>query len=168
MGIPVAAFPLPYGAVATGYPEIHLMGNLASGLLCCLGALGGLSAQPTVRLRNALGIIGVTAGIASTVGQGLMQPSPELLAQMAATCGIGGIIGTTVAMKIENTDLSQLVAAFHSLVGMTVCLTYFATYFDHYPGFVTDPVATMLELWSISWWIPASMLVLQFLEQQVP
>jgi len=143
MGIPAAAFLASYGyAVANGYPEIHQMGYLASGL-CCIGALGGLSAQPTARLGNALGMIGVTAGIASTVG--LLQPSPEVLAQMAATCGIGGILGTTIAKKIEITDLPQLVAAFHSLVGMAACLTCFATYLDHYPGFATDPAATMIK-----------------------
>jgi len=143
MGIPAAAFLASYGyAVANGYPEIHQMGYLASGL-CCIGALGGLSAQPTARLGNALGMIGVTAGIASTVG--LLQPSPEVLTQMAATCGIGGILGTTIAKKIEITDLPQLVAAFHSLVGMAACLTCFATYLDHYPGFATDPAATMIK-----------------------
>merc|ERR1719446_758111 len=118
------------------------MGYLASGL-CCIGALGGLSAQPTARLGNALGMIGVTAGIASTIG--LLSPSPEVLAQMAGTAGIGGVLGTTIAKKIEITDLPQLVAAFHSLVGMAACLTCFATYVDHFPSFATDPAATMIK-----------------------
>merc|ERR1712212_532190 len=75
-GLPAAAFLSSYGyAVANGYPEIHQMGYLASGL-CCIGALGGLSAQPTARLGNALGMIGVTAGIASPIG--LLSPSPEV------------------------------------------------------------------------------------------
>jgi len=143
MGIPAAAFLASYGyAVANGYPEIHQMGYLASGL-CCIGALGGLSAQPTARLGNALGMIGVTAGIASTIG--LLSPSPEVLAQMAGTAAIGGLLGTTIAKKIEITDLPQLVAAFHSLVGMAACLTCFATYLDHYPTFATDPAATMIK-----------------------
>merc|ERR1712223_909101 len=143
MGIPAAAFLASYGyAVANGYPEIHQMGYLASGL-CCIGALGGLSTQPTARLGNALGMIGVTAGIASTIG--LLSPSPEVLAQMAGTAGIGGLLGTTIAKKIEITDLPQLVAAFHSLVGMAACLTCFATYLDHYPTFATDPAATMIK-----------------------
>merc|ERR1712042_219306 len=118
------------------------MGYLASGL-CCIGALGGLSAQPTARLGNALGMIGVTAGIASTVG--LLQPSPEVLAQMAATCGAGGLIGSVIAKRIEITDLPQLVAAFHSLVGMAAVLTCFSTYIDHCPTFATDPAATMIK-----------------------
>jgi hypothetical protein len=51
------------------------MAYLASSL-CCIGALGGLSAQPTARLGNALGIIGVSTGIAATLG--LLQPTPEV------------------------------------------------------------------------------------------
>merc|ERR1712227_815983 len=143
MGIPAATFLAAYGlAVQQGYPEVRQMAYLTSGL-CCIGALGGLSAQPTARLGNALGIIGVSSGIAATLG--LLQPSPEVLAQMAATAGIGGAIGTTIAKKIEITDLPQLVAAFHSLVGMAAVLTCVATYIDHFPGFATDPAATMIK-----------------------
>jgi len=143
MAIPAAAFLASYGyAVTQGYPEIHQMGYLASGL-CCIGALGGLSSQPTARLGNALGQIGVASGIAATLG--LLQPGPEVLAQMIGTAVIGGTIGTTIAKRIEITDLPQLVAAFHSLVGMAAVLTCFATYVDHFPGFATDPAATMIK-----------------------
>jgi NAD/NADP transhydrogenase beta subunit len=55
--------------------QVHQMAYLASSL-CCIGALGGLSAQPTARLGNALGIIGVSTGIAATLG--LLQPTPEV------------------------------------------------------------------------------------------
>merc|ERR1719186_1057283 len=142
-GIPAATFLSSYGwAVSQGYPEVHQMAYLTSGL-CCIGALGGLSAQPTARLGNALGIIGVTSGIAATLG--LLQPSPEVLAQMAMTCGAGGLIGSVIAKRIEITDLPQLVAAFHSLVGMAAVLTCFSTYIDHFPTFATDPAATMIK-----------------------
>merc|ERR1712158_98067 len=143
MGIPAATFLGAYGyAMSQGYPEIHQMAYLASGL-ACIGALGGLSAQPTARLGNALGMIGVSSGVAATLG--LLQPNPEVLTQMAAVAAGGGILGTTIAKKIEITDLPQLVAAFHSLVGMAAMLTCFATYLDHYPGFATDPAATMIK-----------------------
>merc|ERR1711931_272037 len=143
MGIPLATFLAAYGmAVQQGYPEAHQMAYLTSGL-CCIGALGGLSAQPTARLGNALGIIGVSSGIAATLG--LLQPNPEVLAQMIGTAGAGAAIGTTIAKKIEITDLPQLVAAFHSLVGMAAVLTCVATYIDHFPGFATDPAATMIK-----------------------
>eukprot|EP00088_Acartia_fossae_P059293 TRINITY_DN701_c0_g1_i4.p1 TRINITY_DN701_c0_g1~~TRINITY_DN701_c0_g1_i4.p1 ORF type:complete len:1059 (+),score=355.56 TRINITY_DN701_c0_g1_i4:149-3325(+) len=142
-GIPAAAFLASYGwAVAQGYPEIHQMAYLTSSL-CCIGALGGLSTQPTARLGNALGMIGVSSGIAATLG--LLQPSHPVLAQMFATAGAGGLLGSVIAKKIEITDLPQLVAAFHSLVGMAAVLTCFATYLDHFPTFATDPAATMIK-----------------------
>merc|ERR1711931_262271 len=143
MGIPAATFLGAYGyAMSQGYPEVHQMAYLASGL-ACIGALGGLSAQPTARLGNALGMIGVSSGVAATLG--LLQPNPEVLTQMAVCAGAGGVLGTGIAKKIEITDLPQLVAAFHSLVGMAACLTCFATYLDHYPSFATDPAATMIK-----------------------
>merc|ERR1719481_1853780 len=78
-GIPAATFLASYGwAVSQGYPEVHQMAYLASSL-CCVGALAGLSSQPTARLGNALGIIGVSSGIAATLG--LLKPSSDVLAQ---------------------------------------------------------------------------------------
>merc|ERR1719495_816207 len=142
-GVPAAAFLSSYGwAVSQGYAEVHQMAYLASGL-CCIGALGGLSAQPTARLGNALGMIGVSTGIAATLG--LLQPSHEVLTQMVGTAVAGGAIGSTIAKKIEISDLPQLVAAFHSLVGMAAVLTCFSTYIDHSPTFATDPAATMIK-----------------------
>lgn len=55
-----------YGAM-NGYSDVHNMAYLASSL-CCVGALGGLSSQPTARLGNALGMIGVSTGLAATLG----------------------------------------------------------------------------------------------------
>merc|ERR1712038_929459 len=142
-GIPGAAFWASYGyAVSQGYPEVHQMAYLASSL-CCVGALAGLSAQPTARVGNALGMIGVSGGVAATLGS--LLPSHPVLAQMGATAAGGALVGTTIAKKIEITDLPQLVAAFHSLVGMAAVLTCVATYIDHYPGFATDPAATMIK-----------------------
>ena len=68
-GVPAGAFLASYGyAVTQGYPEVHKMAYLASSL-CCVGALAGLSSQPTARLGNALGMIGVSGGVAATLGQ---------------------------------------------------------------------------------------------------
>merc|ERR1711928_40410 len=118
------------------------MAYLASGL-ACIGALGGLSAQPTARLGNALGMIGVSSGVAATLG--LLQPSPEVLTQMAVCAGAGGVLGTGIAKKIEITDLPQLVAAFHSLVGAAAVLTCLSTFLVDFPHFVTDAAAIMIK-----------------------
>ena len=142
-GIPAATFLASYAwAVSQGYPEVHTMGYLASSL-CCVGALGGLSSQPTARLGNALGMIGVSGGVACTLGQ--ILPSQPVLAQMGMAAGAGAVIGSTIAKKIEITDLPQLVAAFHSLVGMAAVLTCVATYIDHFPMLATAPDATLLK-----------------------
>merc|ERR1712165_60061 len=142
-GIPAGAFMASYAyAVTQGYPEIHKMAYLTSSL-CCVGALAGLSSQPTARLGNALGMIGVSGGVAATLGQ--LMPSHPVLAQMGLAAGGGALIGSTIAKRIEITDLPQLVAAFHSLVGMAAVLTCVATYIDHFPDFATNPAATMIK-----------------------
>merc|ERR1712061_50292 len=142
-GIPAGAFLASCGyAVAQGYPEVHKMAYLASSL-CCVGALAGLSSQPTARLGKALGMIGVTGGVTCTLGQ--ILPSQPVLAQMGLAAGGGALIGSTIAKRIEITDLPQLVAAFHSLVGMAAVLTCVATYIDHFPDFATNPAATMIK-----------------------
>jgi len=92
---------------------------------------------------NALGMIGVSGGVAATLGS--LLPSHPVLAQMGATAAGGALIGSTIAKRIEITDLPQLVAAFHSLVGMAAVLTCVATYIDHFPSFATDPAANMIK-----------------------
>ncbi|CAB4070387.1 NNT [Lepeophtheirus salmonis] len=131
--IPAGVFLGSYGLTAlNGYPEVHQMAYLASSL-CCVGGLAGLSTQKTARLGNILGIIGVSGGVAATLGTLLPSLNVPLLTQMGMVAATGGLIGTGIAKKIQITDLPQLVAAFHSLVGMAAVLTCMATYIDHFP-----------------------------------
>lgn len=74
-----------------------------------------------------------------------MTPQMDTLTQMAACMGVGGAIGTTIAKKIEITDLPQLVAAFHSLVGAAAVLTCLSTYIVDFPHFDTDPAANVIK-----------------------
>lgn len=131
-----------YAAYAGSYPDIHQMTYLAASL-CCVGALTGLSSQKTSRIGNALGMIGVSSGVAATLG--LLKPSLENFTQMSACMGLGGLIGVTMAKRMEVTDLPQMVALFHSLVGMAAVLTCFANYMLEQPHFATDPAANVIK-----------------------
>lgn len=141
--LPAGVFVGGYGvALQSGY-NVEQMMYLGSGL-CCVGALAGLSKQSTARLGNALGMIGVAGGIAATFGA--LKPSPELMAQMSAAMAVGGTAGLTIAKKIQISDLPQLVAAFHSLVGLAAVLTCVAEYMVEYPHFATDPAANFTKI----------------------
>ncbi|XP_043533343.1 NAD(P) transhydrogenase, mitochondrial-like [Chiloscyllium plagiosum] len=140
--LPGAAFLGGYGAsLASGY-NIEQMMYLGSGL-CCVGALAGLSAQKTARLGNALGMIGVAGGLAATLGA--VKPTPELLGQMSSAMAMGGTIGLTIAKRIEISDLPQLVAAFHSLVGLAAVLTCVAEYMIEFPHLDANPAANLIK-----------------------
>lgn len=139
-GIPAATFLGGYAlAHMNGMSEVDQIAYLAASL-CCVGAL---SSQKTARLGNTLGMIGVGGGIAATLG--IIAPSTEVLVQMGGVAGIGGLLGTIIAKKIQITDLPQLVAAFHSLVGAAAVLTCVATYIHDFPTLATDPAANVLR-----------------------
>ena len=93
--------------------EIAAYGYLIAAI-CFIMALRGLSSPVTSRAGNLYGIIGMVIAIGVTVA------SPGVVAPWLIIGGlvIGGAIGAVVAMRIQMTALPQLVAAFHSLVGL--------------------------------------------------
>ncbi|MDC0861227.1 NAD(P)(+) transhydrogenase (Re/Si-specific) subunit beta [Alphaproteobacteria bacterium] len=86
---------------------------LVSAILFIL-SLRGLSHPTTARRGNMYGMLGMAIAIGTTVA------SPGVLSykEIGIAFIIGGLIGTTIALKIQMTALPQLVAAFHSLVGL--------------------------------------------------
>ncbi len=90
---------------------------LVSSVLFIL-ALKGLSSPETARRGNVYGIAGMAIAIVTT----LALPSISNYALILFGIIIGGIIGTGIARKIQMTAMPQLVAAFHSLVGLAAVL----------------------------------------------
>jgi H+-translocating NAD(P) transhydrogenase subunit beta len=93
--------------------------------VCFILALRGLSNPESARRGTALGVIGMVIAIATT----LADPSIMSFELILAGIVIGGLIGTVVALKIEMTALPQLVAAFHSLVGLAAVFVAAAAFF---------------------------------------
>ncbi|MBF0624018.1 MAG: Re/Si-specific NAD(P)(+) transhydrogenase subunit beta [Magnetococcales bacterium] len=99
-------------------------------------SLGGLSNPETSRRGNLFGIIGMAIAITAT----LLGPQVtgiasflNILVAMAA----GGALGIYAAVRVKMTQMPELVALMHSLVGLAACLVGFATYIDptaHFTG----------------------------------
>ena len=93
--------------------------------ICFIMALRGLSSPETARGGNIYGIVGMVIAIGTT----LASPGVLSYGVIAAGIVIGGAIGTFIALRIQMTALPQLVAAFHSLVGLAaVCVATAAFY----------------------------------------
>ncbi len=90
---------------------------LASGVLFIL-ALRGLSGPETARGGNRYGMLGMTIAVVTTLGL-LGAPSDiSTWVLIISALGIGGAIGAYIARNIPMTMMPELVAAFHSLVGL--------------------------------------------------
>jgi len=89
-------------------------------------ALRGLSSPESARQGNVYGIIGMVIAVVTT----LIEPSVVSYTWIIVAILIGGSIGTVVARKIEMTALPQLVAAFHSLVGMAAVFAAAAAFYN--------------------------------------
>ncbi len=113
-------------------PQMLGAAYLAAGALFIL-SLNGLSNQESARRGNLFGIIGMIIAIGATILSGKVGNFGILLPAMI----IGGIIGTFVAMKVEMTSMPELVAGFHSLVGLAAVLVGYSSYMDptaHFEG----------------------------------
>jgi NAD(P) transhydrogenase subunit beta len=113
--------------------NLAALAYLASGVLFIL-ALRGLSSPATSQAGNRNGMIGMAIAVATTLltlwGQGLLDTITVGL--ILGGVAVGGGVGAVIARKVAMTSMPQLVAAFHSLVGMAACLVAVAAIYT--PG----------------------------------
>jgi NAD(P) transhydrogenase subunit beta len=98
-------------------------------------ALGGLSNQETARRGNWYGIVGMAIALVATIWGIVTQSYIELGAALL----IGGTIGLIAAKRVQMTQMPELVAILHSLVGLAAVAVGFANFLDpgrlaHYSG----------------------------------
>ena len=106
-------------------PAWVLLAYLISGV-CFILALRGLSSPESSRRGNFTGMVGMAIAVATTLGTHQLATLPEI----GAAILIGGGVGLITARKIQMTAMPQLVAAFHSLVGMAAVLVGAAAYLN--------------------------------------
>ena len=89
-------------------------------------ALRGLSSPETARSGNIFAMIGMVIAVGTTLA------TPGVVSYWMILLGvvIGGSIGTFIAWKIEMSSLPELVAAFHSLVGLAAVCVAAAAFFE--------------------------------------
>ncbi len=94
--------------------------------VCFILALRGLSHPETSRAGNRYGVIGMALAVVITLA---LLPEIDFVTILAGVV-VGGSIGTAIALRIKMTALPQLVAAFHSLVGLAAVLVAAAAFYN--------------------------------------
>jgi NAD(P) transhydrogenase subunit beta len=106
--------------------------------VCFILALRGLSSPATARMGNRYGMAGMTIAVVITL---LLLAGAGAGSYLLVFLGIaiGGTIGYTIAQRIEMTAMPQLVAAFHSLVGMAAVLVAAGAFLSPHEFHITNP-----------------------------
>jgi len=115
------------GAEGVAASPFVSLAYLIAGVLFIL-ALRGLSSPASSRRGNRMGMAGMAIAVATTLYTHDVISLPEIVGAIA----VGGAIGFVIARKIEMTAMPQLVAAFHSLVGLAAVLVGAAAFLN--PG----------------------------------
>src|SRR3954462_13328382 len=109
-----------FARVTAMSPNLVALLYLVAGVLFIL-ALRGLSSPESSRRGNMFGVIGMGIAIATTLAE---HPPGGIGAWVLVGLGIalGGSAGAVIARRVPMTSMPELVAAFHSLVGMAAVL----------------------------------------------
>jgi H+-translocating NAD(P) transhydrogenase subunit beta len=122
-------------------PAWAMLAYLISGV-CFILALRGLSSPSTSQRGNRYGMAGMLLAVGTTlIITGLAAP-----VEILGAIGIGGVIGYVIAQRIAMTAMPQLVAAFHSLVGMAAVLVAAAAFLNPEAFHIIDPTTGEINL----------------------
>ena len=110
--------------------------------VCFILALRGLSSPATSRAGNRYGMAGMLLAVVTTLVTHEVASLPEIGVAIA----IGGVIGFIIARRIAMTAMPQLVAAFHSLVGLAAVLVAAAAFLNPAAFGITDALGRILAV----------------------
>ncbi len=123
--------------------NIATMAYIAAIILFIL-SLGGLSNPESSRRGNLYGMVGMAIAVIATV----FGPRVTLagIPYIVGALLVGGSIGLYAARKVQMTQMPELVALMHSLVGLAACLVGFASYVDTSTVFPTEAEKAIHEV----------------------
>ena len=123
--------------------SLATMAYIAATILFIL-SLGGLANPETARRGNLFGMVGMAIAVLATV----LGPrvSPAGIPWIIGALVVGGSIGLYAAKKVQMTQMPELVALMHSLVGLAACLVGFASYVDTSTVFPTSAEKAIHEV----------------------
>jgi NAD(P) transhydrogenase subunit beta len=122
-------------------PAWALIAYLVAGV-CFILALRGLSNPESSRRGNYIGMVGMAIAVGTTFATHSLASLPEIAVAML----VGGSVGLITARKIQMTAMPQLVAAFHSLVGMAAVLVGSAAYLNPEAYDIVDAAGRIFPL----------------------
>jgi NAD(P) transhydrogenase subunit beta len=114
--------------------------------VCFILALKGLSHPSTARRGNLLGIAGMAIAVVVTLA--LVYSNTKNVGMILGGIAVGGVIGALIARRVQMTQMPELVAAFHSLVGLAAVLIAISAIHDPaaFGLHVPIPTGNKLEL----------------------
>ena len=126
---------------AAATPSWVLIAYLISGI-CFILALRGLSSPESSQRGNRMGMVGMAIAVITT----LVTHEIASLLEIAIAIAVGGAIGLVIARRIQMTAMPQLVAAFHSLVGMAAVLVGAAAFLNPAAFGIADAAGSILPV----------------------
>ena len=125
---------------ASATPAWAMFAYLVAGVLFIL-ALRGLSSPESSRAGNRYGMVGMLIAVVTTI----VTHDLANIAEIGIAIAIGGAIGYIVAQRIAMTAMPQLVAAFHSLVGLAAVLVACAAFLDPIAFGIADETGSIFS-----------------------